>query len=400
MFLRIRPRIDNKCSILLYSIPFLYTFAATFISPIYPLFVKSLVGKEEYVGFVVSFLGVVCIATTLLANKLIYRYGKPKLLKTSMAGLCLSFFVLSFVNSLYFLLVVEIFRISCSTIAALITALLISESTKKKNLGRTEGKYYGLMNAAWLFGPVLGGTVAQAYGYNATFVIAGLFCLGSFFLSTYDRTECNVATNKIKGSFSGNFKEYFKKKELVLIYILSIGLSFWWIFIFTFGPLYLAELGEKSIGLFFAAIILPLVILEVPFGILADRWSYKYLIFSGFLLMSGVVLGAYFIRSSQTFVILAVLGSIGGAPIEPLKESYFFRVTDIKDQRRFLVIFRTGYEIGFLIAPIIYSTVLLTNNNDYNQLFLAVSAIMFVSGLVSLFLTAVQMKTFQSNPAK
>ena len=263
---------------------------------------------------------------------------------------------------------------------------MVRDSTTKNNIGKTEGIFFVVSNFSWLIGPFVGGIIAQAYGFKAMFFISGLFCFVSFFLSSNKSIKFKIIKNETKGEFFKNFKDYFKNKELAVVYLLSVALAFWWVFIYTYTPLYLISLGEKTIGYVLFALVIPLLILEIPVGRLADKWSYKWLMFIGFSLMSFIALLLYLNGSLYFYIILIILGSLGAAMIEPLREAYLFKIIKIKDERRFLTIFRTGYEIGYLAAPLIYSFVLINNGTNYTQLFLIIAIIIFLFGLTCLFL--------------
>ena len=87
MHLRIKNRLSLESDILIFSIAFFYILASALLSPIYPLFVKNIVGKEAYVGFVISFIGLAWLITTFIADRLIYKIGKTYLLKISLLGM-------------------------------------------------------------------------------------------------------------------------------------------------------------------------------------------------------------------------------------------------------------------------------------------------------------------------
>lgn len=383
---RIKERLPRGSSFSLFTVTFFYTLATTFLSPVFPLFLKSLVGKEAYVGFIVTYQGILWVLATVLASKIILKTGKARMLRFSLFGLGLCFFALVFVNSLYSLLALETFRVFFSTCAVFAMSLMIRDHASKRNIGSTEGVYFSVTNSAWLVGPLLGGLIAQAYGFNSIFIIGGLFCLSSLMIFLYDEHPYKIVKEDKDNGFFSDFKDYFKNRELVIVYSMSICLAFWWVFVYTYVPLYLANLGERMIGYILSALVLPLILLELPIGKLADRWSYKWLLFSGYLLLGIVAISLSFIKSFWIFAGLIVFGSVGAAAIEPLREAYLFKVTKTKDARRFLVVFRTGYEIGYLSCPLIFSFLLIRNGTNYSQLFLLIGGLMLIFAIISLLI--------------
>ncbi|HLD11256.1 MAG TPA: MFS transporter [Candidatus Nanoarchaeia archaeon] len=383
---RIKERLPKGCSFTLFVVTFFYSLAITFLSPIFPLFIKHLVGNEAYVGFVISFQGVLWILSTLVVGKLICLTGKTRMLRISLFGLGLSFFALVFVKNIYSLLVLEVFKTFFSTAAVFAISLMIRDHVSKKNIGSTEGAYFSVTNSAWLFGPLLGGLIAQAYGFNPIFLIGGLFCFSSLMIFLYDEPKYNIIKQETDNGFYSNIKDYFKQRDLIIVYLMSISLAFWWVFVYAYVPLYLADLGEKIIGYILAALVLPLILLELPIGRLADKGSYKWLFFIGFFLLGSIAIFLSFVDNFLIFAILIISASVGAAIIEPLREAHLFKIIKSKDTRRFLVVFRTGYELGYLISPIIFSLVLIKNNTNYSDLFLIIGILMLIFALISLFI--------------
>src|SRR3989344_4416662 len=196
MHLRIKNRLSLESDILIFSIAFFYILASALLSPIYPLFVKNIVGKEAYVGFVISFIGLAWLITTFIADRLIYKIGKTYLLKISLLGMGVSFLALMYVNTIYTLLIIEFFRTLFSAAALLISSLMVRDSTTKNNIGKTEGIFFVVSNFSWLIGPFVGGIIAQAYGFKAMFFISGLFCFVSFFLSSNKSIKFKIIKNE------------------------------------------------------------------------------------------------------------------------------------------------------------------------------------------------------------
>ena len=169
-----------------------------------------------------------------------------------------------------------------------------------------------------------------------------------------------------------------------------MGLLFWWSMIYIFIPLYISDSGfsVETVGIVLFMVVLPLILLEVPAGNLADKLGYKKFFFFGFLLMSIVAASTFFASSPIIVLTLIVCGSIGAAFIEPLREAYFFEITAKSNENRFYSIHRIAVPIGQLIGPVLFSTFLLFST--YRYLFLFIGILMFIFSIISLFIKEVK----------
>ncbi len=182
-----------------------------------------------------------------------------------------------------------------------------------------------------------------------------------------------------------NIKSYFSDRNLVILYIASMGIIFWWVLFYTFIPLFMANSGlnASQIGIVLALVTVPLILLEVPAGKLADKFGYRKFLFLGFIILAIAGLLASF--SSIYFALgFIILGSFGAAFLEPLREAFFFKTVSAKDEADFYPVYKTALEVGRLMGLFLFSTILLYTN--YNTLFLFVSFCVLIFAFLMLLL--------------
>lgn len=369
---------------------FFFNFAYTLVSPVYPLFVKELIENDSYVGYFAASLAFLMIIYSFLIQPLLARFKKISILKFGLIGLSASFVAIYFVNSIYTLLIVELFRTFFLTCILVPTALLIRDVANKKNLGKTEGFYFTIANLAWMIGPLLGGLIANYYGLKEIFLLSAILPLLSFVIISSKKFKEHNVLHKIHHRIPANLSDFVKSKSHALLFIMSMGLLFWWSMIYTFIPLYINDSGfsVETVGIVLFMVVLPLILLEVPAGNLADKWGYKKFFFFGFLIMSILAASTFFINSPIIVLTLIVCGSIGAAFVEPLREAYFFEITAKSNENRFYSIHRIAVPIGQLVGPVLFSTFLLFST--YKYLFLFIGTLMFIFSIISLFIKEVK----------
>ncbi len=366
-------------------ISFIYSLAGTILIPIFPVFVKNLFNNAAYAGYFMSFVYFLILGYILLSTYFLKNFDKYKILKFSISGSAITYLLLAFIDSAAELAILEIFRMLFVALNFVVIGLLIRDHSTKKTISTNEGFYFTIVNISFFIGPIIGGLLANAYSFRQVFFLASIFPAIVFLLILPKRDD--------KARFSGgevklfqNIKYFFRNKNIAINYVINLGLMSWLAVLYIYMPLYLNNEGinEKIIGYFLALVVVPLIILEIPVTKLAKSFSYKKLFFLGFLLIGLFGIAAFFFENIYIKMLFFVLTNLGVALIEPLKESYFFEVTRRADEEKCYPIFKTAGDVGYLISPLIFSTILLVTN--FNIMFFIAAILMIGFGFLSLAL--------------
>ena len=340
-------RLPIKGAYFLILLSFLVSLSLSFISPIFPLYIKSLVKNETNVGYIVSITAVLFLLSNFVVSKYLEIYKKKHLLIMGLIGSLVSVILLSFITSLKYFLILEIFRAFFLICVYITLALYVKDYSTSDNIGSIQGIHFAFANIAWLIGPLVGGLLAEKYSIATMFIISAVFLLSALILLLINPLkEEYIQITHFHDTFN-DIKSYFRNKDLTLIYLSSIGLMMWWTIIYTFIPLFIKDSGlsTRIIGYVLFAVAIPLIILEIPIGRLADKTGFKKYFFLGFFIIGLFAVLTYFFNPVIT-LILIILASIGAAFLEPLREAYLFR--KLKDGRlkADYPIFRTAVDIG------------------------------------------------------
>ena len=87
--------------------------------------------------------------------------------------------------------------------------------------------------------------------------------------------------------------------------------------------------------------------------------------------VSAILTYFFSINLALLFIILA---SIGAAFLEPLREAYLFRKLKHSQLKYEYPVYRTAVDIGQILGPVIFSTVLLYTNFRFLYLFAGVTS--------------------------
>ena len=363
---------------------FLRNAPATLIAPILPLFIKNLVKEEAYVGYIFTITSLMLLISNFVVIKLLQKINKLNLFRISALISGISYLVLSVITNLYQFLILEIFRVLALVSGFMIVMLYIREYSSRKTIGKNEGLYYTTANLAWMIGPLIGGLIAEAYQFKTSFILAAVFPLIIFILLFIKPLKKDHTTVQTNTSFQ-NIKLFFKDKNLRKIYFIATGGVLWVISTYIYLPLFIRDnnFSISYIGYALFAMVIPLVLFEIPAGKLADKIGYRKVFFMGFALIALAALSIFFATPFMT-IILIILASIGVAFVEPLRDAYFFAYIKKSDELKYIAPYVTHHEAASLIGPLILSSILLFA--PFKIMFTIMGVFMLAFALLSLTL--------------
>ena len=105
--------------------------------------------------------------------------------------------------------------------------------------------------------------------------------------------------------------------------------------------------------------ILPLVLFEKLIGKLADKHGLRIYLAIGFLIIALITVFFNIISFVPIVLILMAIVNIGAALIEPLQETYLFKIIKKKDEERFFGVYNTADPLANIIGPLIASVFVL-----------------------------------------
>ena len=369
----------------------IYSFGISLLLPIFPNFVESIINSESFVGYFYSAMAIAMAIAGLASSFFYRRFSKMTILYLALLGgsLLTMFFV--FVNGPYLLFFLEFLRIFILLYVLMTLALMVHDFAKKNALGRTEGFYFLFNNIGWLFGPIIGGTIARYAGNEPVFVLSGFCLLITLFYLTHQhliKKHPSLASphskeEKQSANNPNKFKEYIKNKNRIIAYFVSVALISWMAFKAVVIPLFVADsgYGSDTAGLIISLCILPYVLFEMPIGEYADKKGLRLPIISGFFIMAFFVLA---VKISPVFYLDAVfliLANIGAAFIEPLHDVYFFKNVEKKDEDALYGVFITADPVGRFLGPALVSTSLILL--PFNWVFVVFAVVFAIAGLFS-----------------
>lgn len=360
------------------------SLAIALVGTIWAIYFESLVHNPSNVGLINTLFGIIGTIGFIISIPLVERNSKTRIFGITLLIYSASYFLFYFFNSIAFAIILGSIIYLSASLRLNTLGIIVRDKSKSKSVSRNAGFMYTLLNISWLIGPIAAGFLAQKLGINFVFLISGILMLLAFILLKTLKVKDNRKTRKIDTNFFRLIKEFFSSKKLILTYLISGGISFWWAFIYIFIPIFIIESGKNDIlvGYFLAGVILPLIILEYFFGKLAGKSGFRKMFFRGYFILVIVSVLCFFINDLYAILILLVSGSVGLAMLEPTTEAYFFDMTSKKQRDKFYGVYNTTIDINHAVSLLLIS--LMIKFLPFRFSFLLIGFFMLIFALLSL----------------
>ncbi|UYO12580.1 multidrug efflux MFS transporter [Bacillus subtilis] len=279
--------IRKKNFVIVWLANFFVSASTTMIVPFLSLYIETLSSFSN--GFVQRWSGYVFGITFLMAflvspfwGRFGDKRGYKKILMATGTGIALSIFFMGFVTSVYQLFFL---RMAMGLVTGFIPTSLamISAQTPKSSAGKTLGTLQMGQVSGSLFGPLLGGMLADRFGFTYTFFITSFVIFSSVLLVLFGVKEKPLAEKTAKRT-SYSRKEVlsyiFHQPALWVMMLLTMLIQTGNFSIQPLLALYVNELhGPVNLAFFsgmaFSATGLGSLLLARKWGDLGDRYGHR-----------------------------------------------------------------------------------------------------------------------------
>jgi len=284
------------------------------VSPLLPLYAQDLGATGTQLGIIFAAYGISNSVLTPIMGRFSDRRGRKIFLVIGLLSYAIISLGYVWAGTISQLTLVRIIQGAAGAMVIPIALAYIGDLSPEGE----EGKWMGYANAAFFsgfgIGPLLGGTLAERFGINASFYAMGSLCLSAFLIAVLFLPE--IRQRKIGEKVHLSLKEMSASPMIRGLFSFRLVQAIARGGIMTFLPIFAATsigLGTTLIGILLTVNFLPMIALLAPAGRLADKFNRKVLVISGNLLY---LISVALIPLANTFwrqVWLTFPRAIGGA---------------------------------------------------------------------------------------
>ncbi len=337
-----------------------FSIGISAVATIWSLYLNSFLNNSSLVGFLTSLFIVLEVLAYIFLIPAIEKGNKAKMLVLCLLFFAVSYLLFSVYSNIYLVIILGALIAIASGLRITLNGLIIRDNSEPQNVSKNEGVVYALLNLAWFVGPLIAGYLANVYGFNSVFFLASVLVLISIFLFNFFKIKDKRKTKHVETNIPKLIADFFKDKNRVAIYVLSLSIPFWWTFIYVYMPLYVISngLSDFELGLFISGITIPLIFGDYIFAKIAGRRGFKKLFFTGFMGLGILAISLFFIPNIYFILGLLILAGIFVSMIEPTTEAYFMDIVKEEERDQYYGIYATSSQLGGLIGAL-FAAVLL-----------------------------------------
>lgn len=345
------------------------------IDTIWALYLSSYGLSDSMVGFLSASFILVALVISFYSTIILEKINEYKLLVGSLIIYILVYLIFSQFKNIYLFLGLCVIMTIIAVFRRESFNILFRDNANDKTLNEEEGLLFTLLNISWVIGPLIAGFILATYNLQKVFLSsAGFMSLALILLMNLNIKKIEKKRENLDENILSNLKDYIKKKELNISYLIGTGIEIWWALIYIYIPLFIVKegLGEEMVGIFLSGAIIPLVLFEYKFSKLSQKKGFKKFFVYGFAFLGVCAIIGFLSQNIYFTLIVISLASLGMAALEPLMDTYFFKQVKSNEEEKFYPIFSTSAEIGSFLGKIAIAGILLFFANEYAYLIIGI----------------------------
>lgn len=254
------------------------------IFPFLPFYVKELhtssgLSTETLSGLVFSTQALAMAIISPVWGAVADRYGRKLMVVRAMIGGAITIFLMGFVKTAEQLIFLRILQGFLSGVISATSALAASITPREKS-GFVMGTLQVGVWSGVALGPLLGGILADLFGFRSTFVITGILLLFSgvaVFLGVHELVSKETSVEKERNSIFSEWKVILAKRKIVVTYTLRFLSSIANTMLLPIIPLFMASLvsSKERLGTMTGCVIGASSVSGIAGGILMARTGDK-----------------------------------------------------------------------------------------------------------------------------
>jgi MFS family permease len=371
---------------------FFVSGSMTMVLPFLSLYIETFGNfSEKYVqqwsGWTFGITFVTAFLFSPIWGRIGDKFGRKKILIFSAFGMAFSIFMMGFVESVWQLFILRLFMGIFSGFISMSQAF-ISTQTPKDIAGRVLGTLQTGGITGSLVGPLLGGVLADSFGYSATFQGTSIAIFVSALLVMLT-TEYKMSDGKkgTKSSYSSKevLAHIVKNPLLLSVLLISTLIQIAHFSIQPILSLYVNEIhGHENLALYsgiaFSAAGLGNLMMARQWGKIADKIGYVKILITLLFMAAIVYLPGGFVTSIWQLVIIRFLLGIAIGGIVPVRVAYIRQEAPISMQGEVLGYNTSLRFLGNVIGPVMGGMV--AGYFGFSAVFIITSMLLLISGFL------------------
>ncbi|MBC2255151.1 lmo2377 family MFS transporter [Listeria ivanovii] len=374
----------------------LMSASMTMIMPFLSLYIETFgdysdAYVQRWAGYIFGVTFLVAFIFSPIWGRIGDKHGYKGILILTSVGLSICIFLMGFAHSVTYLLILRIFMGVVTGFIGVSNAF-IARQTPRHEAGKILGTLQLGGVTGMLFGPLIGGAMADLFGFKDTFTITGIAMMLAALLVAFGvkeiRTDEQKEAAKVVYSRRAVLKQIFTLRVLFTVMIITALIQ---IANFSVQPLLALYVGDMTqsdniaflSGLAFSATGFGNLVMTRKWGQLGDKYGYEKILNILLIMAAIFVIPQAFATNLWVFIFFRFLFGIAIGGMVPCTTAYIRLAAPGVMQGEMLGYNQSARFLGNVIGPILGGT--LAGYTGIPSVFLFMSFMFFVAFFVLLY---------------
>ena len=336
------------------------------IFPFLPLYVEDLgstsgLSIELLSGLVFSAQAATMMIASPIWGGLADRFGRKLMIERASYGGAVLLFLMAFARTAEELVLLRAIQgFITGTVAA--NNALVAAIAPRQRMGYAMGLLQVASGVGIAFGPMIGGALADAFGYNSAFYGTAFLLFVSGLMVTfgiYEDFDSAHAREKAEGGFVREWGQIFRTPGMAATYGVRFMNTLGRMMIFPIAPLFIQELMHTDeglntfIGVVIGAAYAATTISSVYLGRLGDRIGHRRVLIVSILAASLLYIPQGFVTAGWQLLILQTLTGVAAGGVIPTISALLANYTQPGHEGAVYGLDNSINSAGRAIAPLI-----------------------------------------------
>jgi DHA1 family multidrug resistance protein-like MFS transporter len=363
-----------------------------FVMPFMPFYIQELgitdVGQAaQWAGILTGVPAIMMAIFSPIWGSLADKYGRKIMVERAMFGSAISIFFMASVTNVYQLLFFRILQAALTgTVAACIA--LVSSSSPPQKMGYSLGLMQTAIFAGTCIGPLLGGVIADNFGYRNSFHITSmLLFIAGLFVFFFVKEDFHISPQKeiSSNNFWKNLRIVFSSRQLVIMIFVFFLVQFSVMIVNPVFALFIEEtfVTIKSIssttGVMLALTGFASVFSSAYIGRLSDKFGYKKLLIISILGAGIFYLPHAFVSNISQLIVLRIFLGLFYGGILPTANTIISLSTSPYDRGKAFGVTTSATCLGNTLGPLAGG--LVASTLSLKAVFIFTAAVLILTGI-------------------
>jgi MFS family permease len=344
-----------------YAVVLLWGFGSGVLTPVLPLYVRSLGFSIEEWGYIVTVYAVSTFIFEWMWGALSDRVDRRAFIAAGLLSGSALMYLYTLWTSITALYALQFVRGALFIMVGPAVKAMVSDMSSSGDIGLSMGLYSSVRRLGSVVGPIVGSLMVHTWSYQSALRIYSLvYLVGAAMTATVARADTLPGVDEEASSVLSDFRSLIAIRSVAILFIVPVIVYIGRTVIGSYLPIYASEvigMSTVEVGALFSAGNIAGFLTTPVFGWLSDRYSRVSVVLSCFVLSTTAMFAISLAASPIHLAFVLMTFTMCFSPITPLLLAMLTDATPRGLLGTSMGFYSTFENLGIVFAPPIYGLI-------------------------------------------